>query len=186
MSHTRGRAPTTRSQQARCACRYAKGVAQIRSIQRKATRARCLARSLDLRPMETAASSLGVALKIAEVRGPNEFASAFTAMAAEGVDAIAIADDPMLITSSLAIADLAARHRLPSTGSRDLAEVGGLIGYGVDALEIFRHAALFVHKILKGVKPSDLPVEQATKFQLIINLKTAKALGLTIPQPVLV
>jgi len=139
-----------------------------------------------LRPTETAARSLGVALRVSEVLGPNEFAGAFATMAAEGVDGIAVIDDAMLITNSQAIADLAARHRLPSTGFRELAEAGGLIGYGVDALEIFRHAALFVDKILKGAKPSDLPIEQAAKFRLTINLKTAKALGLAIPQPVLV
>jgi putative tryptophan/tyrosine transport system substrate-binding protein len=139
-----------------------------------------------LRPMETAARSLSLALKVTEVRGPDEFASAFAAIAAAGVDAIALTDVVMLITNSQAIADVAARYRLPSTGFRELAEAGGLIGYGVDALEIFRHAALFVDKILKGTKPSDLPIEQATRFQLIINLKAAKALGLTIPQTVLV
>jgi len=139
-----------------------------------------------LQPTETTARSLNVTVQLFNVRGPNELPSAFVAMAAEGVDAIAVTDEPMLIINSHAIADLAARHRLPSTGFRELAEAGGLIGYGVDALEIFRHAALFVDKILKGAKPSDLPIEQATKFQLIINLKTAKALGLTIPQPVLV
>jgi putative ABC transport system substrate-binding protein len=141
---------------------------------------------LYLRPTETAARSLGIALKISEVLRPNEFPSAFAKMAAEGVDAIAVTDDVILITNSQAIADLAARHRLPSIGSRYLAEAGGLIGYGVDALESYRHAAIFVDKILKGAKPGDLPIEQATRFQLIINLKTAKALGLTIPQPVLV
>ena len=137
-------------------------------------------------PTETAARSLGIALKISEVLGANEFPNAFAKMAAEGVDAIAVTDDVILITNSQAIADLAARHRLPSIGSRYLAEAGGVIGYGVDALESYRHAAIFVDKILKGAKPSDLPIEQATRFQLIINLKTAKALGLTIPQPVLV
>jgi putative tryptophan/tyrosine transport system substrate-binding protein len=139
-----------------------------------------------LRPTETTAKSLGIALKVTEVSAPGEFDSAFTALAVEGIDAIAVTDDPMLITNSQVIADLAARHRLPSTGSRELAEAGGLIGYGVDVLEVFRRAAIFVDKILKGAKPSDLPIEQATKFQLSINLKTAKALGLAIPQSVLV
>jgi len=135
-----------------------------------------------LRPTKSAARSLGVALQMSEVLGPNDFASAFAAMTAARVDAIFVTDDVMLITNSDAIADLAARHRLPSTGSRELAQAGGLIGYGVDVLEVFRHAAFFIDKILKGAKPADLPTEQATRFQLIVNLKTAKALGLTIPQ----
>jgi putative ABC transport system substrate-binding protein len=138
-----------------------------------------------LRPTESAARTLGIALQIFEVLGPNEFASTFSAMSAARVEAIFVTDDVMLITNSPAIADLAARHRLPSTGSAELAQAGGLIGYGVDVLEVFRHAAFFIDKVLKGAKPADLPTEQATRFQLIVNLGTAKALGLTIPQTLL-
>jgi putative ABC transport system substrate-binding protein len=122
---------------------------------------------------------------MSEVLGPNEFASAFAAMTAARVNAIFVTDDVMLITNSHAIADFAARHRLPSTGSGEFAQAGGLIGHGVDVLEVFRHAAFFIDKILKGAKPADLPTEQATRFQLIVNLKTAKALGLAIPRAVL-
>jgi putative tryptophan/tyrosine transport system substrate-binding protein len=139
-----------------------------------------------LRSTEIAARSLGIALQVSEVLRPNEFPSAFAKMAADHVDAIVVTDDSMLIANRQAIADLAARYRLPSAGFRELAETGGMIGYGVDTLAIWRHAAFFVDKILKGAKPGDLPIEQATRFQLIINLKTAKALGLTIPQSVLV
>jgi putative ABC transport system substrate-binding protein len=140
---------------------------------------------LYVRSTEIAARSLGVAVQVSEVRGPNEFPSAFAAMAAARVDAISVTDDSMLITNSQAIADLAARHRMPTTGFREIAQVGGLIGYGVDAVEIFRHAATFIDKILNGAKPGDLPIEQATRFQLVLNVKTAKVLGLTIPQSLL-
>ncbi len=92
----------------------------------------------------------------------------------------------MFIANARGIADLAARKRFPSAGFTEFAEVGGLMGYGVNLLELSRRATVFVDKILKGAKPGDLPVEQATKFQLIVNLKTAKALRLTIPKPVLV
>ena len=84
-----------------------------------------------------------------------------------------------------AIADLATKHRLPSAGFPELAQAGGLIGYGVDFPDMYRRAAVFVDKLLKGAKPADIPVEQATKFELLVNLKTAKALGLTIPPSLL-
>jgi putative ABC transport system substrate-binding protein len=87
----------------------------------------------------------------------------------------------MLIANSKAIAELAARKRLPSIAGNDLVHAGGLLGYSANQLEMYRRAAVFVDKILKGAKPADLPVEQASRFELIINLKTAKALGLTIP-----
>ena len=139
-----------------------------------------------LRTTQTAARSLGIALHVAEVLGPNEFLSAFAKMAADHVDAIVMTNDALLVANRQEIADLAVRHRLPSIGNGEFAEVGGLIGYGVATPELFRHAALFVDKILKGAKPGDLPIEQATKVQLIVNLKTAKALGLTIPQSLMV
>ena len=83
------------------------------------------------------------------------------------------------------VASQAARHRIPATGFVDLAEAGGLMAYGVSFPAMFHHAAVFVDKILKGAKPGDLPIERATTFELIVNLKTAKALGLTIPQSIL-
>jgi putative ABC transport system substrate-binding protein len=139
-----------------------------------------------LQPTETTARSLNVTVQLFNVRGPNEFESAFSAMSARRVDAVAVFDDPLLIVNAAEIADLAARQRLPSTGSVELAEAGGLIGYGVDAPELFRHAAVFVDRILRGAKPRDLPIEQATKFHLLVNLKAAKVLGITIPQSLLV
>ena len=92
----------------------------------------------------------------------------------------------MLMGGARGLATLAAKNRLPSTGFKEFAEAGGLMAYAVDLPELSRRAAVFVDKILKGAKPADLPVEQPTKFELVINLKTAKALGLTIPQSVFI
>jgi putative ABC transport system substrate-binding protein len=101
------------------------------------------------------------------------------------LDAVAIIEDAMLNVNPEAIAALAMKHRLPSAGNREFAEAGGLIGYGVNWPDIFRRAAYFVDKILKGAKPGDIPVEQPTKFDLVVNLITAKALGLTVPPALL-
>jgi putative ABC transport system substrate-binding protein len=138
-----------------------------------------------LRAMALTATSLKVALLQFEARGPSEFESAFTAMARGRVDALAILDDGMLIANAGGLAALAAQRRLPSVGFKEFAQADGLMGYGVDLPELFRRAAVFVDKILKGARPADLPVERATRFELLINLKTAKVLGLTIPQSLL-
>jgi len=90
-------------------------------------------------------------------------------------------EDAVFVSNARAIADLAAKQRLPSVGFTEYAEAGGLIGYGIDFIDMYRRAGGFVDKILKGAKPADIPVEQATKFTFVINLKTAKALGLDIP-----
>jgi putative ABC transport system substrate-binding protein len=121
-----------------------------------------------------------------ETRGPSEFESALVAIATWRVDALAITDDLTLINNAKGLAALAAKRRLPSTGFKEFAEAGGLIGYGVNFPEMHRRAAVFVDKILKGAKPADLPVEQVTKFELVVNLKAAKALGLMIPQSALI
>ena len=138
-----------------------------------------------LKPMEVASKSLKVALQQFAVQGPDEFDGAFTAMAKKRVDAAVIPEEPMLNANTGAIAHLAAKHRLPSIGFTKFAEAGGLMAYGVNRLELYRRSAIFVDKILKGAKPGDLPIEQATKFELVINLKTAKAIGVTIPQTIL-
>lgn len=138
-----------------------------------------------LQALRRAAGSLKLELPLFEARSPGEFESAFSAMAKVRVDAVEIADDPMFLGNLRAIADIAANRRLPSTGAKEFAEAGGLIGYGVNFSETFRRAAYFVDRILKGVEPSDLPVEQATRFELVVNLKTAKALGIKIPQQLL-
>ena len=115
-----------------------------------------------------------------EARAPNQFESVFSAMIESRVDAMAMADDGMFLANLRAIADVAASKRLPSTGAKELAEAGGLIGYGVDFVQTYYRAAYFVDKILKGAKPGELPVEQPTKFEMVINLSAAKKLGLTI------
>ena len=132
-----------------------------------------------------AAKSLKIELQQFGARGPEEFEAAFSALAERRVDAVAILDDAVFIANARALANLAAKHRVPSAGFDELAEAGGLIGYGVDFLPMYRRAAVFVDKILKGAKPGDLSIEQATKFRLVINRKTSNALGLTIPQSLL-
>src|SRR5829696_4439762 len=102
-----------------------------------------------------------------------------------GVDAAVIQEDAIFLSSARAIADLAARQSLPLAGSSEIAEAGGLIGYGADQLEMCRRAAVFVDKVLKGINPVDLPVEQADKFETVLNLRAAKTLGVTIPTSVL-
>jgi len=136
--------------------------------------------------MESAAASLKVELQKFEARGPNEFESAFSGMTKSRVDAVLVPSDVIFNDNVGAVADLAAKKRLPSAGIKAFAEAGGLIGYGLNFPDMDRRAAYFVDKILKGAKPGDLPVQQPTKFELVINLKTAKALGLTIPQSLLI
>lgn len=136
--------------------------------------------------VERTAKALKVELKRFAVRGPSEFAEAFAEMARQRTGALAIVEDAMLNIHPGAIALLAKTHRLASAGNKEFAEAGGLLGYGVDFFEIFRRAAYFVDKLLKGARPGDLPVEQSAKFDLVVNLDTATALGLTIPQALLV
>ena len=111
---------------------------------------------------------------------------AFSTIAQGRADAVLIAQDQLLNVNVRKIADLAAKNRLPSSGTRDFADAGGVIGYGMDFADNGRRAARFVDRILKGAKPADLPVQQPTKFELVINLKTANVLGLKIPQSVLI
>ncbi len=135
--------------------------------------------------LKTAANALKLALQQFDVQGPNKFDSTFTTMARRPVDAVIVDSDTMFVVNSKAIADLALKHRLPSAGIAEFAEAGGLIGSGANVLEGHRRAAVYVDKILKGANPGDLPIERPTKFVLVINLKTAKALGLTIPKSLL-
>jgi putative ABC transport system substrate-binding protein len=135
--------------------------------------------------MDITAKALKLSLQPFEVRAPGEFASVFAAMAKGRVDAIVVQDDTMFGVNAKAIADLVAKKRLPSVGSKGFAEAGGAIGYGGTDAELYRRGAYFVDRILKGAKPGDLPIEQATRFELVINMKTAKALGIKIPQSIL-
>ena len=135
--------------------------------------------------MASTASAMKVVLTEFDARGPAEFEGAFRAMAQHQVDAVVVSADPILNASGRAIADLAIRQRLPAASGLEFAESGGLFGYGPSVNELWGRAPRFVDKILKGANPGDLPVEQATKFELVINLKTARALGLAIPQSLL-
>jgi putative tryptophan/tyrosine transport system substrate-binding protein len=130
------------------------------------------------------AQALKLALHQFDVRAPAEFEGAFAAMAAKRVSGLVVFDDAVLLANAPAVAALALKQRLPSCGWTDFAVDGGLMAYGVNFPDMFRRAATFVDKILKGAKPSDLPVERSTKFELVINLKT-KALGVTVPYPLL-
>ena len=144
--------------------------------------------ALNVRDTEVAARSLGIALQSVAVRpDPRDYDAAFVAIKRAGAGAVIVVQSSAFFSSYQRIADLALTHRLRSAGgSKEYAEAGGLFTYGADFPDLFRRAAVFVDKILKGAKPGDLPVEQPTTFELIINLKTAKALGLTIPQSLLV
>jgi putative ABC transport system substrate-binding protein len=136
--------------------------------------------------VESAARKLGVTFQSVEVRGRNEFEGAFAAMVRERANGLVVATDPVMVGPRGQVVLLAARSRLPAMyGLREFAEAGGFMSYGPNIADLFRRAATYVDKILKGAKPGDLPVEQPTKFELVINLKTAKALGLTIPPSVL-
>ena len=135
--------------------------------------------------MRRTAQSLKVEIHQFGVRGPAEFEGAFAAMAARRVGAFVVIDDATLIANALGIAKLASEQRLPASGWPDFAVAGGLMGYGVNYVDLFRRAATFADKILKGTKPSDIPVERATKFETILNLKTAKALGIDMPTSLL-
>ena len=133
------------------------------------------------------ARQLGVQLHSLEVRNPNEFDKAFEDAIRARAGALAIMSDQVFAGNLKRIADLAAKNRLPSIFQlSEFADAGGLLAYGPDRSDMFRRAATYVDKILKGAKPGDLPVELPTKFELVINLKTAKSLGITIPQAILV
>jgi putative tryptophan/tyrosine transport system substrate-binding protein len=135
---------------------------------------------------QAAAGALGVDLQPVAIRGPDDLQGALTAVVTGGAGALLIAPDPVTYLLRSSIIRFAALNRLPVMYNfREEVEGGGLMAYGADLLEHYRRAATYVDKILKGAKPADLPVEQPTKFELVINLKTAKALGLTIPPSVL-
>jgi putative ABC transport system substrate-binding protein len=143
-------------------------------------------RPLTIRNVKDAARSLGLQLQLLEVRGPEGFDGAFAAMVTERVGALLVVQDPAFIPQRARLVDLAAKNGLPSIFTqREDAEAGGLMSYGPRLSDLYRRAGTYVDKILKGAKPGDLPIEQPTKFELVINLKTAKALGLTIPPSLL-
>ena len=139
-----------------------------------------------IRIVQEAARSFGVELQVVGARGPEEIEPAFRAMSQARADALLVFIDSLFFTHRGRLADLSVRHRLPTMyGFGEHAKAGGLMAYGVNLADAYRQAAGYVDKILRGAKPGDLPVEQPTKFELVINLKTAKALGLTIPPSLL-
>ena len=139
-----------------------------------------------LNEVAQAARTLGVQLQLVEVRSADEFDHAFTTMVGARAEALFQFPSTLFFNERRRIVDLAARHRLPAMfNAREFVQLGGLIAYGANLAELNRRAAAYVDKILKGAKPSDLPVEQPTKFELFINLKTAKALGLAVPDRLL-
>jgi putative ABC transport system substrate-binding protein len=140
-------------------------------------------------PIMTAMQSMAATLKISveqfKVGAPTEFEAAFAAMAPERIDAVVVTEDGEFAANHRAISDFAIAKMLPSIGTAEFALAGGLIGYGANVLELYRRAGYFVDRIIKGSKPADLPVERPTSIELVINLKTAKLLGLTISPTVL-
>jgi putative ABC transport system substrate-binding protein len=134
-----------------------------------------------LNEIEVAARTLGLQLQLVPAVGPDDFVSAFAAMAREHADALLVMPSPMLFGEYRRIASFAAENRLPATGvAREFVDFGGLMSYGANLPDLARQTATYVYKILKGAKPGELPVERPTKFELVINVKTARAMGLTI------
>ena len=138
--------------------------------------------SLVAREMEATAKTLGVQLQSLVVRGSDDFEGALAAATTGRAGALTAVEDPLTITKRKQIVDFAAKSRLPAIyGVKEFVDAGGLMSYGVHLADLYRRAAAYVDKILKGAKPADLPVQQPTKFEFVINLKTARALGLEIP-----
>ncbi len=139
-----------------------------------------------MKETEVGARVLGIQLLPLEVRGPDDLESVFQAAIKGRAGALITVDDALIFTHRTRIVNLAAKSRLPAIyGFREFVDAGGLMSYAPNLADMYRRAATYVDKILKGAKPADLPVKQPTKFELVVNLKTARALGLTIPQSVL-
>ena len=159
-------------------------VSRVAVLHNPVTRAAATPAALD--GAREAARTLSVELHALEVRQPSDLATAFSALAAWRAGAVLALSDPVFGSELAELAKLAAKNRLPAMYSRrEFAEAGGLLAYGPNFSDAYRRAAVYVDKILKGARPADLPVEQPTKFELVVNLRTAKALGLTIPPAVL-
>ena len=142
--------------------------------------------SISFREAEVAANALGLTLQSLQIRGPEEFESAFTAAIRGRADALMVLQEPSIFLHRRQVADLAIKSRLPMIAEiREIADAGAFMSYGPNLADMYRRAATYVNKILRGAKPSDLPIERPTTFELVVNLKTAKALGLTIPQSIL-
>jgi putative ABC transport system substrate-binding protein len=138
-----------------------------------------------LKAMEQTARSIKVQLQLVEVRGPDDFKGAFATIARGRAGAVSVYEDAMLIAQAGRVAELAGRARLASIGFREYSEAGGLMAFGVNFPDLWYRAATFADKIFKGARPGEIPVEQPLKYEVVVNLKTAKALGLTFPQSLL-
>jgi putative ABC transport system substrate-binding protein len=139
-----------------------------------------------LKELEATAPTLGVEVQRLEVRGPEDFESAFEAATRQYAEALIMPGDPLTTNRPRVVADLARQHRLPSMmEDRVFVEAGGLVSLGADIAHLYRRSAAYVDKILKGANPADLPVDQTTKIDLIVNLEAAQAIGLTVPPSVL-
>lgn len=172
---------------------YAKRLEILAAVVPKVTRIAWLvnpdnAATMRLVPgLERAARKAGKEIVVAKVRGEHDLAEAFSFIVEKRVGALIVADDGVLIAHGARIAELAARNKLPTMFAPSYkVEAGGLISYGVDATDAYYRAATFVDKILKGAKPGDLPIEQPAKFRFAVNLRTAKALGITLPPSILI
>lgn len=167
----------------------AKRLALLRELLPKVSRVAVLSDEspnslVSVREVEAAARTLGMTVRPVGVHGPNDYDRALSLAAKER--ALVVVASPALFTERTRIAELALKHRLPTAvGGREYAEAGGLFSYAVSYPDLFRRAAAYVDKILRGAKPADLPVEQPTVFELVLNLRTAKALRLTIPRSLL-
>jgi putative ABC transport system substrate-binding protein len=140
----------------------------------------------EVRQMQAAARTLGLTLQAVEAGEAGAFEKALADAVRERPDALFVLPDPVTLIERKQIAELAAKHRLPAMyGFKEFVEAGGLMSYGTMQTDLYQRAAAHVNKVLRGAKPADVPVEQATLFELVINLKTAKALGLAIPQSIL-
>jgi putative tryptophan/tyrosine transport system substrate-binding protein len=169
---------------------YGKRLEVLKEIQPRIGRVAFLANPLQTtsgapRATAEAAKSAKVELHRFEVRDPADFRDAFAAMAKARVDALLVQQDTLFMAYGRQLAQAAIEQRLPSAGTREYAEAGGLIGYGTIDAELYRRAAYFVDRLLKGAKPADMPIERASRFELIINRKTATAIGIRVPQSVL-
>jgi putative tryptophan/tyrosine transport system substrate-binding protein len=142
--------------------------------------------ALVFKETQDAGQTLGIQVQSLEVRGPNDFDGAFEAARRQHLDALITIEDPLTLDYRNQIADFATGHQLPTLhGLSEFVAAGGLMSYGANRVDLFRRAAGYVDKILRGANPADLPVQQPTKFEMVINLKTAKALGLNVPATLL-
>jgi len=139
-----------------------------------------------LQSLKAAGEKLGLALHMASAATAEEFDGAFASMARENVDSLFVMPSPLIVMQRVRVAELALKYRLPGIFSvKEAVEAGGLMSYTLDRIDLSRRAALYIDKILKGASPADLPVEQASKYLLVINIKTAKALGIDVPPTLL-